>query len=55
LFHQEKRIPFPSGLDDLQHFIDEYGHWAKKDFEETCTIKKHPQYLDEIKQFEMPS
>ena len=44
LYHQEKQIPFPSGVEDLQHFIDEYGHWAEKDFEKTCTIKKHPAY-----------
>merc|ERR1719319_1441836 len=53
LFHQEKQIPFPSGVEDLQHFIDEYGHWAEKDLEETCTIKKHHKYLPT--NFEMPS
>jgi len=38
LFHQEKQIPFPSGLEYLDQFIQEYGFWADIDFDENCAV-----------------
>ena len=38
LFHQEKQIPFPSGLEYLDEFIDQYRFWADIDYEKNCAV-----------------
>lgn len=38
MFLQEKLIPFPSGVEYLDEFIDEYGYRAHVNFEQICRL-----------------